>query len=345
MVLTRSATRARNSIIRWLPNEILAAIISEMSRLDLVALCKTSRLIRHIATPLLYRVVVLLNDTQLEDFLRTIKSPAGSSLSSLVREFRIADPESDIPLSPRITEGVTLALFQFSRLECLDLLLKESIEFADMLERGYFPNLASFRYTIKYPSSPTLILDFIHRHPTLTHLTLVQTEPLHQLNPIRAQVFTGHIAFISSVLRRGVLCVSLSWIPIDTDIETCPLHEDSTKSSAVTVLVIDSLRASVILAGVVENLPRTHRVEIVRMNNPAYVSHEEAAEIAHHLENLTSLSVFRLGGTVNNNMPPPGRDEDEETVATWSAACKTLSTIAFNGRTWKRVQGHWDISK
>ncbi|KAJ6471409.1 hypothetical protein C8R45DRAFT_417666 [Mycena sanguinolenta] len=340
MVLTRSAARAQNSITRWLPSEILTAVISETSRSDLVALCRTSRLIRNIVTPLLYRVVILLNGAQIEAFFRTIKSPAASSLSPLVRELRITDSESDLPLSPLLAEDITLALFQFSRLECLYLLLKESVEFVDILERGYFPKLSLFRYTIKYSSSPALLLDFIRRHPTITHLTLVQTKPLHQLNHIHSPTLTGYIAFISFILRRGVVCVSLSWMSIDPDIR----NDESTTSPVATMLIIDPLKVSAVLAGVVDHIPHTYSLEIMKMDNNAYISHEDAIEIAAHLENLASLSVFQLCDAVNNNMPPPGRDEDEETVARWSAACKTLSTIAFtDGRKWKHVGGRWDI--
>ncbi|KAJ6450801.1 hypothetical protein C8R45DRAFT_1113920 [Mycena sanguinolenta] len=338
MVLTRSAARAQNSITRWLPNEILAAVISETSRSDLVALCRTSRLIRNIATPLLYRVVRLLNGAQIEAFFRTIKSPAASSLSPLVRELRITDSELDLPLSPLLAEDITLALFQFSRLECLYLLLKETFEFVDILERGYFPKLSFFRYTIKPSSSPALLLDFIRRHPTITHLTLVQMNPFHQSNHIESPAFTGHIAFIAFVLWRGVISVSLSWIPTDPDIIT----EGSTTSPAVTVLVIEPLESTV-LAGVVIHLPHASSVEIIRMDNMAYISREEAIEIAAHLKTLNSLTAFALRGPVDDNMPPPERDEDEETVATWSAACKTLSTLEFHAKEWERVEGRWVI--
>jgi hypothetical protein len=92
MVLTRRAAKASKSIIRWLPNEILATVMVDASILDLVALCKTSRLMRNIATPLLYRAVSLATIPQINLFLRTMKQRPNSSpsLCRHVRRFSIA---------------------------------------------------------------------------------------------------------------------------------------------------------------------------------------------------------------------------------------------------------------
>ncbi|KAJ7923240.1 hypothetical protein B0H13DRAFT_1865049 [Mycena leptocephala] len=134
---------------------------------------------------------------------------------------------------------------------------------------------------------------------------------------------------------------------MDPDIK----NEDSTTSPTVTVLVIDSLRASAVLAGVVAHLPHTHSVELMRMDNTGYISREESIEIVAYLENLTSLSAFKLCGAVNNNITPPGRDEDEDILERWSAARKNSSTIAFTlsmGR-WTNMEassrslGHFEI--
>jgi hypothetical protein len=99
MVLTRMAARAEKSIIRWLPSEILTALMLQMSRLDLVSLCRTSRLLCNIATPLLYRTVCLLKAPQIEYFLRTMAERLNSlpPLSHYVRQFTFFDIKDIIP--------------------------------------------------------------------------------------------------------------------------------------------------------------------------------------------------------------------------------------------------------
>ncbi|KAJ6450802.1 hypothetical protein C8R45DRAFT_1042807, partial [Mycena sanguinolenta] len=331
MVLTRSAARAQNSIIRWFPNEILTAVISEVSRSDLVALCRTSRLIRVIATPMLYRSVVLSKEKKVEAFLRTINSSAVSSasLSPLVREVRITIPG----LAPfPLVDDITSSIFLFSRLESLELSLDPSVEFIPLLDRGYFPNLATFRYTLKCPSPTTMLSHFVHRHPTITHLTVVQSEPFEQPDPTHATSLTdciGASAFISFMLRSAVISVKLFCIPAEPDIDMRVLHPASgTSPNQVNVLVFAAMRVSVILVGVAAHLPHTCIVGVTRVNWSPQLSREEVLEIAAHLKNLVSLDTFSLDDRVpSNNSCQYDWDGDEEIVATWSAACKTLSAI------------------
>ncbi|KAF7378210.1 hypothetical protein MSAN_00245700 [Mycena sanguinolenta] len=96
MVLTRRAAREQNSIVRWLPNEILSTVALYSSKSDLLVLCRTSRLMHDIVTRLLYHTVSLVTGAQMEAFLRTMESiqkPTDSSLSLFdhVRQFVIKD--------------------------------------------------------------------------------------------------------------------------------------------------------------------------------------------------------------------------------------------------------------
>ncbi|KAF8135363.1 hypothetical protein K438DRAFT_1997346 [Mycena galopus ATCC 62051] len=75
MVLTRRASRAEKSIIRWLPNEVLVVVVSNLARSDLLILRRTSRLLSDIATPLLYRAISFSANAQLKAFLRTMNQP------------------------------------------------------------------------------------------------------------------------------------------------------------------------------------------------------------------------------------------------------------------------------
>jgi hypothetical protein len=63
---------------------------------DLVVLCKTSRLCRNLATPLLYRSVSLSTDPQLHCFIRTMTQRSGAPLFHHVRQFCITDEEVEL---------------------------------------------------------------------------------------------------------------------------------------------------------------------------------------------------------------------------------------------------------
>ncbi|KAJ6448200.1 hypothetical protein C8R45DRAFT_1084545 [Mycena sanguinolenta] len=269
MVLTRSATRAQNPIVRWLPNEILAAVMSAASPSDLVALCKTSRLMRNITTPLLYRAVELSNGRQLEAFLRTIKSPAASSryLLSFVREFIFRGTNRHLTLTPFV-DDIASALLQFSRLECLDLLFTPLVEFTHLLDRGCFANLATFRYTIEYASSNAMVSQFVHRHPTITRLALVQ-QPLQQFDLTYTALPVNNSppnTFVPFILQRFVLYITLSCSPADPDVESRALP------NKVALLVSQFLGVSTILVGVLKYLPHARALEILKSNGTTQIT-------------------------------------------------------------------------
>jgi hypothetical protein len=95
-VLTRRAATASKSIIRWLPNEILTAAMCNCPTADLAAFCKTSRLLRNIATPLLYRDVTISEISQIKAFVRTMQQRSSSSLSRHIRRFCLLYYEEDL---------------------------------------------------------------------------------------------------------------------------------------------------------------------------------------------------------------------------------------------------------
>ncbi|KAJ7800200.1 hypothetical protein B0H14DRAFT_2900727 [Mycena olivaceomarginata] len=151
MVLTRMAARAEKSIIRWLPSEILTTLMLQMSRPDLVSLCRTSRLLCNIATPLLYRTVCLLKAPQIEYFLRTMAERLNSlpPLSHYVRQFTFFDIK-DIILDLLLRLYKTV--LQFSHLEHLYLFIvgDDHLEFVEMLlKNGFFPNLSTFQFIVQ----------------------------------------------------------------------------------------------------------------------------------------------------------------------------------------------------
>ncbi|KAJ6450805.1 hypothetical protein C8R45DRAFT_946624 [Mycena sanguinolenta] len=224
--------------------------MSTASRSDLVALCKMSRLMRNIATPLLYSVVKRSNARQLKAFLRTIKSPAASSRSLFlfVREFKITN--ADLVLTAFL-DDLTAALLQLSRLYRLDILTL-SVEFPRLLSVGYFPDLVSFRCIATCPGPTTLLADFVHRHPTLARLTLLQAKPLEQLDPDTTTLADsiGPTALVSFILRTAVVSVSLSI---------------SGAHCILGAVVAISMRTSAVLVEVVAHLPSARSVVVTKV--------------------------------------------------------------------------------
>ncbi|KAJ7348277.1 hypothetical protein DFH08DRAFT_808017 [Mycena albidolilacea] len=240
MVLTRRAARANNSIIRWLPNEVLAAVMEDASTADLLALCSTSRLIRNIATPLLYRTVILSTVLQVKCFVRTMKRRAGSSspLARHVRQFSLTDvgnPDFNIPWS--LFKGITSVISDLFNLEELDLLilLDRALEFAEMLLfRAYFPNLLTFRYAVQWMTSRE------------------RFEPLFLPNLLS---YNGPSSVISSITRdtTSINYACILWHDVDDLDVDVPLLHLSRLGSPVTVIGVstsDRLRDATILAGV-----------------------------------------------------------------------------------------------
>ncbi|KAJ7246118.1 hypothetical protein B0H12DRAFT_1325188 [Mycena haematopus] len=352
MVLTRRAARANNSIIRWLPNEILAAVMWYLPKLDLVALCATSRLIRNIATPLLYRAVFLSTVPQITLFIRSMTRRSGVSLSRHVRRLSITNEDVDLSLElpPTLVKAITSVLSRLCHLEVLDLLLVnggETTEFTDMLHHSYFPKLSTFQYTIQSPTSTTLAV-FLNRHPTIVDLTLTQYDRLNALDRIvlpNLKVYTGASSFIPSFNfdSTRITSVFLLWFPHDGDVET-PLIQLGTMASLQTVNIFyayDELKESDLLGSVVAYLSHVHTVKFRKMGGTAaLISREDVLDIATFLERFSSLDTLDLHETLD-------RHETDvsglKSVTLWGGACKSLSWIRLSGIHWKRVNGHWEV--
>ncbi|KAF8142913.1 hypothetical protein K438DRAFT_2029855 [Mycena galopus ATCC 62051] len=350
MVLTRRATRAQNSIIRWLPNEILAAIVADVSRRDLVALCRTSRLIRDIATPLLYHAVSFSTVPQLEAFLRTMKlGSISASLARYVRRFSAADGMQGLRLSQSLVNTIISVLFQLCHLECLDL-LNEAFEFTDMLDGTTFLKLSTFRYTLQ-PQTSSLLSSFLNRHPTITHLTLAKDAPFQHLDPIHLPAlarYNGPSSFIPSLDPGSCIhWVCLLWYPDDPTVDI-PLLKLGRIASPVTVVVLsvrNTVKASTVLGGVAAYLPRTQHFKFRKTGTAVPISPQDTVEITTYLESLASLSILELCDLRDGAEPQSSKVKDRETIASWSGACKSLRLIRLHGRKWRLVKGHWAVYK
>ncbi|KAJ7889188.1 hypothetical protein B0H13DRAFT_884850 [Mycena leptocephala] len=358
-------SRAEISILSWLPNEILSTVmkgIADTSPPDLASLCRTSRLINSLATPLLYRSIVLANAPQIEYFVRTMNDSSGSSppLCRYVKRLSISDawsittPDPGLKLSPRAYETISSVLPKFSaHLEYLDLLLLldrgGALEFTETLfQDAYFPSLTFFRYIIQ-PQLLPLLSSFLNRHPTITDLSPIQVtdtlEPL-PLYPIllpNLETYDGAVPLIPSFnLDSGSISrVTLRWRRGDTDIERPLAHLGSTAApdTFVGAFGSDTFEHSTVLESVGTHLPDVKTLKLQRTGSTARVSREETLQIATQLKKFTSLSeleVLNADARVQQNP-----DADREALLAWGEACQTLSAITLNGREWKLVLGEW----
>ncbi|KAF8145116.1 hypothetical protein K438DRAFT_2028907 [Mycena galopus ATCC 62051] len=322
----------QTSIIKRLPNEILSEVMSHSFISDLVRICKTCRLLRIIAMPHLYRIVLLETNAQVMAFIVTALSSAVSAdpLALRVREFSIKDRGLLNPTHLR--NGITCVVLQLSLLEYLSIMVREPIEFAHVLEYAYFPNLTTFRYIVKSPTTTPLVLDFLRRHPKITFLTLGRDAARNSEDWDVAQISPGHglPPFLSFILQKPGL---------STTLESPLLRLGPTK---ITVLVLsDSFSVSSFLAVVAAYVPHTRIVEVVQLESNAFVSRQEASKVAIHLGNMVSLCTLWLRAEYEDEIST-WEGDDQETVALWSAACKSLSSVQIHDREWNYIHERWE---
>ncbi|KAJ6462610.1 hypothetical protein C8R45DRAFT_1027190 [Mycena sanguinolenta] len=315
---------------------------------DLVALCRTSRLFRNIATRLLYRTVHLSTSAQLETFLRTMESPkrptSSLSLCEHVRKFALVDQKCTQNLSTRTAECLVSVIPQFRHLEYLDLLLDTTIEFTNTLENAYFKNLSTFRYTVQSGNLASLS-SFLNWHPTITRLALGPSRrvPTHaqQLDAIRLPnlaSYHGPGFFATSFIIASLRSVVLAVYPRDLDLDTAfrQLALMTALDTLTVVILRRDIKESAILAGVARQLPRIKFVKLRKVQAIAdQMSQADIVEIATCLEKLPQLRALDLG---ERDIP---EHMDREAVELWSKACKRLYSIVLHRGVWKRKGGCW----
>ncbi|KAF8149211.1 hypothetical protein K438DRAFT_1779404 [Mycena galopus ATCC 62051] len=347
MVLTRRASRAEKSIVRWLPNEVIAEVMSELSRGDLATFCRTSRLLHNIATPLLYRAVSFSKLAQLKAFLRTMKVQSRStSLAPHVRQFFCSALEEfgDVNLT-RFVKAITSVLLEFVNLELLDLLFTRDIDLPDLLQHGFFPNLSTFRCII---GSSASLPAFLNRHSRITHATLPRLGRVDKLDSIHLpnlKNYEGCASFVPFINfeETSLLCASLSWLPDNLDIDTPLLRLGTMGSLSRLDLLSPSyvLKEAALLQSTATHIPHLHMLRLDTIMEIEPLSRQDTLEISVCLESLTSLFCLALCGPRDALEHDP--DSDLETITLWGRACDTLSIIKFNGTPWIRMGGQWRI--
>ncbi|KAJ7806436.1 hypothetical protein B0H14DRAFT_3767925 [Mycena olivaceomarginata] len=336
MVLTR---RAYKSIIRWLPNEILTAVMSHLLTSDLLALCRTSRLMRNIATPLLYRTISLSTMHQMHTFIRTLEQSSGSASSFWrhVRQFDITDENEFAHRYRNYPNHVAILPPGVPRpIAC-------RIRIHDCASRCIFPNLATFLYTVQ-SQSWALLTAFLNRHPTITELSLPRHGPIPPLGPIclpNLQTFTGPSSFVSALSAESapIRSVFIIWYAEDRDIETPLLRLGKMASPAkiVALTASENVTPVAILAAVATHLPDIKTLRFGQL----YIAPRTlraTLDMTAQLKRFTSLSVLDVIGPNDEEFTT-----DRETIELWSEACKSLSSIVIQGREWNLAVGRWEM--
>ncbi|KAF8172203.1 hypothetical protein K438DRAFT_1851726 [Mycena galopus ATCC 62051] len=350
MVLTRRAATEQNSISRWLPNEVLTAIMSYSSKADVLALCKTSRLLRNLATPVLYHTISLGTIAQTKAFLLTMKSIRSNSsslrLSDHVRRFAITDRHCMRNLSKRTADFLSSLLPKLHHLQSLDLAFNKTLEFTEMLEHAYFSNLSTFCYTIPSHNIP-LVPSFLNRHSTtMTNLSLIsdaRPESVPQLNTIHLPSLTSYdgpsfiIRSFDATTSRSITSVCLWFRPYDCDLDTAlMLLAPMTVLRTFAALEIpDDIPESTVLESIAKYIPRIGTIAW-RKDSANQISYTNALEIAPCLKKLEYLRTFNLGDDDGTE------DDDLEIVYLWSDACSSLSTIVLHGQQWEHFGEYWE---
>ncbi|KAJ6453531.1 hypothetical protein C8R45DRAFT_1192719 [Mycena sanguinolenta] len=346
-VLTR---RTAKSILRWLPNEVLAAVMSYSSTSDLIALCTASRLFHAIAVRVLYHTVNLSSNVQLDAFLRTMESCDTSTTSlltrlrlpDLVRRFALNESWNGEPhhirqrrwnLAPQ-AKALASLLSELPHLKSVELIVGYTVKLADkLLERGNFKKLSEFSYTAHSQQEiPALLLPFLNRHPTITNLAFQYDGPQQQpslavaIHLPNLTSYFGHSVFISlfqTATMRFVTSVCLISTRLrDLDIEPV-LMRLSKMATLRQLIVFHDMKNATLLEIVARHTPRIQILYLVGGRVRALMSPEETLEIAACLPKFDNLRNLMFTGD--------GGDHDAfATITLWGKACQTLSTIGLH---------------
>ncbi|KAK6980712.1 hypothetical protein R3P38DRAFT_3117697 [Favolaschia claudopus] len=343
MVLTRSASRAK-CIFKWLPNEILDLIASELSTADLAVVCRTSRLLRNIAMPLLYRCVKLSTRSGLMLFARSLLRSFEASLPNLVREFDVAHfMNKKATVYPGLVVHTNHTLCRMIHLESLTL-LERSIDYTHLLEHGQFPELVVFQYLVPSHALPALT-SFLNCHKNITDLGLISPCSLKFSTPLslpKLQSIMGSFAFLSALDLTDVSLTHLTLLLYPPDI--CAAHavlfnlHEMKMLSSVEVMGMDANEREIlhVIAGCLPHMQELVFHHCTRTSSP--ISSNESVNIAASLETLGQLRSINFGAVGGNVI------EDRLMVEQWSAACKSLISVTLDERQWDFKENNWVVS-
>ncbi|KAJ7691365.1 hypothetical protein B0H17DRAFT_1201212 [Mycena rosella] len=312
--------------------------MSYASRPDLVALCKTSRLLNDLATVLLYRKINIYSLDAVEGFVSTMETYPNRSRH--IRALRIA--KYDLQFSAAFVTQLNSTISQFCYLESLELLSERA--HPELLRDAHFPNLS----TLRYHAHPH-ISAFLNRHPTITCLGLEREIILEPLDPIHLpnlRVYSGPNSFIPSLMlnNKSLEITHILWYPDDLDVETALTALGRIASSGhYLVSKSDNIDEAAFLGSMAITVPDCFLVRFRRVFTlSGRIFTERALEIAQHLNKFTMLTRLEF-----LNFDDDGHRQvelDLQIVKSWGEACKTLVEVQLHGQCWKRMEKEWSYS-
>ncbi|KAF7374004.1 hypothetical protein MSAN_00280800 [Mycena sanguinolenta] len=330
MVLTRRAARDLKSIIRRLPAEVLLAMCGCASDSTLASLCSTSRTMRALATPVLYRSVSLTDRTQAKRFIETVASRPG--LAAHVRRLLLRRVE----LSGRTAQTLNRILPLMTRLEDLDL---RSVAF--WLEGGIggacFGDLRTFR-GLAIPPSWASLQAFLGRHGSITTLDVLgfreNESGLSAVHLPQLTEYVGTASFMSHLddaTVRGIRSLDLRALDASLGAVLLRLGPSANLRRVAGTLV--DVEAAEVLETVGEHAPKIEHM-VFRARKPVELPLATVAERLGALPRLRELGFRRY------TYP----SEAAGAAHTWGAACKTLVRVVLDGADWRRVGGQWTVA-
>lgn len=274
-----STLKTPKSIVLWFPNEVIFEVLLYMSPMDLLALCRTSRLINDLSTPLLYRCVDLCDISQIETFISALEKYAESPvpLWCHIQQFSIAmlhgsyvplsrdtvcNPETSTPrtLEHSLSNRITTVLSKCLNLHTLELITPHA-HLSALFVDAHFPNLRTLQHAL-VPDVPTDLSAFLNRHQTITSLELMAAgvdENFH-LAPIQLHklaAFSGDSLFLRSLVCDNTLdFISIFFFDHDFEAALERLGPMTCSEEVELLVKADNIDLPCFFAGVAASMPQ-----------------------------------------------------------------------------------------
>ncbi|KAJ7842757.1 hypothetical protein B0H13DRAFT_2365073 [Mycena leptocephala] len=300
--------------------------------MDLLALCRTSRLINDLSTPLLYRCVDLCDIAQIETFVSALEKYAESPvpLWCHIQQFSITMLHEST-LEHSLSNRITTVLSKCLNLHTLELITPHA-------------HLSALLIRVSQPASD-------HNFARTDgggvdenfHLAPIQ---LHNLT-----AFSGDSLFLRSLVCDNTLDL-ISIFFFDHDFEAALERlRPMTCSEEVELLVkADNIDLPCFFAGVAASMPQITSLSFRKLGSSSpgapRLAMLGAISIQMQLGKLKYLRILEIHDFDEepHDMTETFRVVDQLTVEKWSETCPSLTSIVLHGQYWERVGTEWEAT-
>ncbi|KAJ7619653.1 hypothetical protein FB45DRAFT_931324, partial [Roridomyces roridus] len=267
-------------ITLWLPNELLAEIIHNVSDTDLASLCRVSKLFHALVLPSLLRNVVLqIRDSSIEIAdafcLGIIENPARAesvlSLTLINGSLPLVPAKDLLIQSLKLMQNLeTLSIddiHAFGVVSCLPSLTFPKLSSCFFIEAHPDTWIPHMTAALGYDESWNLhVIEFLSRHPTVTQLRLWSTShdsniPAGTLLP-EMRYFQGSFWSLALFSKRSLVALRTAW-PVW--ILSVGRNFDELTSPNITSLYIEHLSADQITTVIMHlsvHMPRLEKIKL-----------------------------------------------------------------------------------